>query len=105
MVLNLRWPHSVVVSRVSNTGTEATPAMTTEVILSSVCRNYVSGKGMNRQSILESEFTVSLPFSEVAVYAGDSITVVDRVRIITGTVVEAQVNNFGNNIYYIEVKN
>lgn len=105
MVLNPRWPHSVVVSRVSNTGTEATPTMTTEVILSSECRNYVSGKGMNRRSVLESEFTVSLPFSEVSVLAGDSITVVDRVRTIEGTVVEAQVNNFGNNIYYLEIKN
>lgn len=102
---NPRWPHSVVVSRVVNSGTEFAPNMTATTVLSSVCRNSVSGKGMNRRSVYESEFTVSLPFHSTNVVAGDSITVTDRTRTIQGTVVEASVHNFGANIYYIEIKN
>jgi hypothetical protein len=102
---NPRWPHSCVVTRTENLGDEATPNMTAITVLASVCRNSVSGKGMNRRSVYESEFTVSLPFHSVSVLAGDSISVTDRVRTIQGIVVEASVHNFGANIYYIEQKN
>jgi len=105
-VNNPRWPHHVTVSRWENTGTDAEPIMTPTLVLDSECRNYLSSKGGENSGVVISKWTVSYPVENAAdVRPGDSITIVDRFRIVVSTVVEAIPNNLGCNIYYEDPKN
>lgn len=104
-VTNPRWPHHVIVTREENTGTEYDPVFTPIVILDSECRNYISVKASEKNGVIESGYTVSVPPHRVNILTGDKITVVDYVRTIEGTVLGSQVGNIGANIYYDEKKN
>lgn len=104
-VNNPRWPHHVTVTREVNTGTEYDPVITTTILLDSECRNYISVKASEKNGVIESGYTVSVPPHRVNILTGDKIVVVDYVRTIEGTVKGSQVGNIGANIYYDEIKN
>lgn len=103
---NPRFPHQVKVVRLINTGTNARPKVEDEILLQSECRNYLSStRGKEKSEVLVSEYTISLPRHTVLVKTGDTVIVHDATGEIKGSVVAAQVNNLGANIYYNSVKN
>lgn len=103
---NPRFPHQVNVVRDMNTGTNAMPKIEEKTILQSKCRNYLSStRGREKSEVSVSEYTISLPRHTVHIQPGDKVIVHDVTGVIKGTVVAAQVNNLGANIYYNSVKN
>lgn len=103
---NPRFPHQVQVIRAINMGTKAMPKVEDKVLLQSECRNYLSStRGKEKSEVLVSEYTISLPRHTVLIKTGDKVIVRDVTGEIKGSVVAAQVNNLGANIYYNSVKN
>lgn len=103
---NPRFPHHVTIVRDINIGTKAMPKVEGKTILESKCRNYLSStRGKEKSEVLVSEYTISLPRHTVLVKPGDKVVIHDVTGEIKGTVVDAQVNNLGANIYYNSVKN
>ena len=102
---NPRFPHTLVVTIEVNSGTTYEPNITDQTVLSSECRNYVTTKGSDKNGVVESNYTASLPIHSVLIIMGDKITVTDTVQTIYGTVVASQIGNIGANIYYNKISN
>lgn len=102
---NPRFPHSVKVTKETNTGSSEAPVIVPEIILQSSCRNYITTKSSEYNGVVSSDFTISLPRHMININTGDTVEVVDVARTINGTVLASQINNIGANIYYNEIKN
>jgi len=105
MITNPRHPHTVKITRETNTGSSDIPVIVPVVVLESVCRNYITTKSSETNGVMSSDHTISLPRHTVDIRTGDTIEVIDVARTINGTVLASQINNIGANIYYNEIKN
>ena len=105
---NPRFPHSILITRVDTTTpydpfnpTEPTP---TEVYHGEG-RNYKNNKTSPVNGVIQSDYAVSLPFTEIDIKTGDKITVTERMRTIVGTVDDPYLGNLGLTVFWNKVNN
>lgn len=73
-VSNPQYPHTMAVTRQINTGTNAMPVWSTEVIYSGICRYYPDNGGSEKGGVKIADYKVSLPVYDFNIRIGDSIT-------------------------------
>lgn len=106
MIANTRFPHRIVVTRDTEKANTYPPEFITVTVVESVCRSFPSksgGTGIDAGAFV-SDYTVSMPRSEVRINTGDNVTVTDAVRTYKGSVVSSFVGNLGTNIWFNEIK-
>lgn len=105
---NPRFPHTIRIIRVT-TGTfdpfNPNQSTTEEEVYHGEGRNYKNNKTSTVNGVLQSDFAVSLPFTEIDIKAGDKITVTERARVISGLVDDAYLGNLGLTVYWNKVNN
>ena len=75
------------------------------VVFEGSCRNYKNTKATIRDGVLVSDYIIAMPKVDFEVAIGDTITLTDTVRTISGKVIDFIVNNLGTNIWWNKVNN
>ena len=68
-------------------------------------RNYKNNKTGAVNGVIQSDYAVSIPFTEIDIMTGDSITVTERTRTLTGLVDDPYLGNLGLTVYWNKVNN
>lgn len=104
---NPRFPHWVKITRMDINSNVNPPVISKKVILDSECRNFTSrngGSGLT-DGVIVSDYTISAPYNEIKINAGDIVEVTDRVGKIYGTVVNSYNGNLGCQIWHNKTSN
>lgn len=105
---NPRFPHTIRITRLISpdgydpySGIEIEP---TE-IYHGEGRNYKNNKTNLVNGVVQSDYAVSIPFTEIDVMTGDTIVITERTRTISGNVDDAYLGNLGLTIFWTRVNN
>jgi len=105
---NPRFPHTIRITRVDTTVpydpfNPTTP--TTIEVYYGEGRNYKNNKTGAVNGVIQSDYAVSIPFTEIDIMTGDTITVTERTRTLTGMVDDPYLGNLGLTVYWNKVNN
>lgn len=127
---NPRFPHTLVLTRVTVTESESdnpfvvpveddpfaveTPeapsapvssATETETIYEGECRSYRNVVTKTRDGVLVSDYVIAMPRADFAILPGDIVEVQANNRTMRGVVVDSQTTNLGTNIWWNQKEN
>lgn len=105
---NPRFPHTIRITRLDTTTPydPFNPAEPTTIeVYHGEGRNYKNNKTSPVNSVLQSDYAVSLPFTEIDIMAGDTIVITERARTIQGIVDDAYLGNLGLTVFWNKVNN
>lgn len=105
---NPRFPHTIRITRLDTTTPydPFNPAEPTTIeVYHGEGRNYKNNKTSPVNSVLQSDYAVSLPFTEIDIMAGDTIVITERARTIQGIVDDAYLGNLGLIVFWNKVNN
>lgn len=71
----------------------------TDIVFESECRNYPSSKSSWKAEVVSSDYVISLPVHDFDIKVGDTVVAKEKIREMTGNVVDSYVNNLGANIW------
>ena len=100
---NPRFPHRVVIERVSGGSSFEQPTRT--VIYDGECRNYRNQVVKDTRGVLVSDYIIAMPLADFKVEKKDEITVYEKHVIRKGWVKDFYDTNFGRNIWWNIVDN
>lgn len=101
-VYNPRHPHTCTIFRMVNEDEFSKGKR--QILYEGPCRKYQTRNARTSDRTLMSQYTLSIPSTELHVVAGDRVEVTDMIGSFEGVIAEVQCGNLGSFVYWSDYK-
>ena len=105
MVYNPRHPHKGKVYRSTIPNNSFDDPVDEKILYEGKCRKYINHRNKSKESVVISEYMLSIPGTVNGIKSGDKLIVTDPSGVFNGTVVDCNPGNWGTNVYWNNDKN